>query len=376
MNRLVLVAWLVVGCHKREQPPAPEVTPPTVEEADAFAKQFISHVIPCDRSALTRDFDADLMISRALAGRSMEPEKARGARMGIAQQLGPSMCDIANPANVMGGEAPSYELLRTRVVDGQPKPLLRLASDNGVTYHELTLDKKGGQIRIADMLLFSTGETFSEMVGSMLDALDHPSDAHAMTRAKELLNQGKGAEAIAALDALPERLRKTKTVMLFKVFAAGAMNDNDEYLKQMDALSKAFPNDPSLDLVQVDQAFLKKDFKKVIALLDSLDKRVGGDPYLEIQRASVYLELKDPVKALAHAKSASEKAPQLQQAWWAMASTQVANKNFAGAIHALEHLRDKFGFEIDPEAMRADERFTALADSPEMKAWAAKQQPK
>lgn len=374
MKRLALVLALV-GCGHKEQPAAPPVTPPTQQEADAFAKKFVKHVIPCDQPALSRDLDGDLMITRALAGRKMDPSKARGARAGISNQLGAAMCNIASPGNVMGGEAPSYEVLRTRMVDGQPRPLLRLASDNGVTYHELTLDKQHGEIRIADILLYSTGETFSEMVGSMLDALDNPSEGLAMSRAKELLNEGKGKEAAAAIDRLPDRIRKTKTVMLFKVFAAGAIEDDAAYLAAMDEFTKAYPNDPALDLVQIDQAFLKKDFKKVLELLDRLDKRVGGDPYLELQRAAVYLELDDAPRALAHAKAGSEKAPDLQQMWWARANAEVRAKEFAAALKTFEHLRDKFGAELDAAAMREDARFAALVSSPEFAAW-QREQPK
>jgi tetratricopeptide (TPR) repeat protein len=372
MKRLLLVL-AVVGCGHREQPAAPPLTAPTQEEADAFAKKFAKHVIPCDRSALNRDIDGDQMITRALAGRKMQPEKARGARMGITTHLSTAMCDIASPTNVLGGEAPSYEVLRTRMIDGHPRPLLRLASDAGVTYHELTLDKQHGEVRVADILLYSTGETFSEMVGSMLDALDNPSDGLGMSRAKQLLNEGKAKEARDAVDTLPDRLRNTKTVMLFRVFASGAMNDDAEYLKTMDEFAKAYPNDPALELVQIDQAFLKKDYKKVLEMLDRLDKRVGGDPYLELQRAAVYIELKDIPNALKHAKLGTEKAPELQQVWWARANAEVAAKEYAASLKTLEHLRSKFGAELDPQAMREDARFTALVDSPEFAAWLKKQ---
>lgn len=362
LARWVLVSVLVVAC-KKEQPAPPQVTPPTLDEATAFANQFAKHMLPCDRSALAADLDIDQMVKRALAGRRMHGNEASGIKNGVSGSLVTSLCEATTTDNgVAAANAPSYALVRVRTVGGEPRPLLRLASDGGLTYHELTLDKQADRIRVADILLYATGETFSEMIGTMLDAMSDYDDANPLIDAKRRLASGDPRGARETLKRLPDTMRKTKTVMMFDVAAAAASNDDAEYLKAIDAFSGQYPDDPALDLVRVDQAFLRKDYKQVLAHLDSLDKRIGGDPFLDVQRASAYLEIGDADKAVAAAKRATERAAELQQTWWALLTAQVAAKQFAPALDTVKALETKFKISLDEATLRADPRFVPLAD--------------
>lgn len=361
--RCVVALLVVFAACKKEQPPAPEVTAPTLEEATAFGKAFAKHMLPCDRSALSADLDMEQMVKRALAGRRMQSAEAAGIRSGIGDSLVGSLCEATTSDPGVDANAPSYALVRVRMVGGHPRPLLRLASDGGLTYHELTLDKQaGGRIRAVDILLYATGETFSEMIGTMLSAISNYEDAEPMIEAKRKLGMGDARGAREVIKRLPESLRHTKTVMMFDVAAAGAMNDDAEYLKSIDAFSAQYPDDPALDLVRIDQAFLRKDYKQVLAWVDSLDKRIGGDPYLDVQRASAYLEIKDHEKALTYAKRGTERVPELQQVWWALLTAQVAAKQFEPALVTVGELKTRFALELDEAGLRADPRFVPLAD--------------
>ena len=85
----VVAVVAVVACRKR----VPELTTPTVEEATAFANEFVKHMVPCDRTAVTRDFDIDVLVRRVTAGRKgFEERQVAMVRAGWSQALVETLC--------------------------------------------------------------------------------------------------------------------------------------------------------------------------------------------------------------------------------------------------------------------------------------------
>jgi hypothetical protein len=367
---VVFSGFAVLACHKEDRPPPPPtVTPPTIAEAEKFAKEFAKHMMPCDQQQISIDVDGDLMIARTLGGRDIGRREAAGIRSAIVSQIGPMLCQAVT-AFEPEGTTQSYVYLRTRNVNGQIRPLLRLAGDNGVTYHELELDKHtDGTIRIVDIYLYSTGELMSELLGTALEGAVKDSAMLAIGDVRLKLNAGQPKEAHAKLHQLPEHVRRMRVVMLLDVFVSGMLDDDIEYARAIDAFEKAYPNDGALDLIQIDQYFMKKKFDKVLAMIDRLDKRLGGDPYLDVQRASALLEAGRKIEAVAAAKRATEREPTLQQAWWGLLTAQAAADDTTGALATLTVLRDRFKVVIDADALHADARFETLVESKQFKAW-------
>lgn len=354
----VLVLVLGVGC-KPEQPPAPKVTPPTVAEAEAFAKVLVWHLSPCNPVALDEHVDFGLLVARAVAGRKYSaPQVAQFRKEFNGQQ----MCRDLKDAK--------FVYLRTQMIDGVPRPLLRGLSSAGVNYMQLEIDMRNGRMRLADMYLATAGERFSDTLRNLLDAT-FAEDAVAISatfkRIGEARVAGNLAEARELIRTLPGRIRATKAIRLLHIQVLD--NESSEYLQVVEAFVKAFPGDPALLAHEIDRAFLRNEFDRAITAIDALDRFAGGDPYLDVLRIAPLLKTGRYTDAIAAAKRATVREPTLADGWWALATSQAASKDFTGALATFEVLRDRFGAATDADTLRTDERFTALADSAEYAAW-------
>ncbi|HEU0031174.1 MAG TPA: hypothetical protein VFQ53_11115 [Kofleriaceae bacterium] len=359
------VAVLACACKQQENAPPPKPTAPTVQEAEAFAKDFAKKMAPCDTASVDRAFLPEVMVARAVSGRSISRTQVSQLERELDGKIGTMLC-----TNM---KADSYTYLRTQMVDGTPRPLFRVLGDAGVNYHELELDKRGGEIKIADLYIYMTGERLSDTFANLIDTLmaspDMMGSSLTMTRIRQLMASGDYASARQELQSLPSKLRQSKPMMLMDVQLTSELDNEAEYGKAIDAYAKAFPNDPSLDLVQVDGTLMKKKYAETLAILDRLDKRLGGDPYLDVLRAGALSESGKLEDAVTAAQKATTREPTLEPAWWQLLTTQSAAKHYGDALKTLETLRDKFGAKTDAASLRADERFIKLAASKEYAAW-------
>jgi hypothetical protein len=356
--KTLLVALALFAC---KNPAARKVSPPTTQEAEAFAKDFAGKLSPCDTAAIDRLSDVDLMLSRAVAGRSRLDMKEFKRGMG---SLGTMLCrQFSADVNI------TY--LRVQQQDGAPRPLIRLVSDKGVNYFQLELDKHAGQIKLADLYIFVSGEKLSETLGSLIDAMSNSNTGAAskLIEVRQRMRDGKWQEAHAEITTLPRELRDSKQVRLLEVLIAAELSD-DVYVKTMNTYAKMFPNDPSLSLVMIDNAILRKQYDAALKYMTELDTRVGGDPYLDVLRAGTLSSAGRTDEALAAAKRATEREATLQPTWWQLLTIQCANQRYADALPTLEALRDKFQVDVSADNLNNDERFVGLVASPEYKAWA------
>lgn len=360
---VVVVACLFAlsGCKKN--PPARAVEPPTVEEAEAFAKDFATKLAPCDADAIDRAVDMDLLVSRAVAGR---PELGTaGIKRGLGG-LGKMLCQQ------LTAQEATVTYLRTPEVGGVPRPLLRLISGSGVNYYQLELDRQHGTTRLVDFYIFMSGENISATLGSMIDTLGRSGmmSAPQMTQLRQRMNAREWKEAQAVLEALPAKVRATKAIRLAELRVASELGD-EPYLESLNAYTKAFPNDPSLALVAIDRATLREEYDVALRYMTELETRLGGDPYIDVIRAGT-LQLAGKIdEAIIAAKRATTSEPTLQEAWWQLLTLQAAGKRHADAIATLEVLRDKFDADVTTDTLAGDDRFVDLVDSPEYTTWAS-----
>lgn len=359
---ILVAVTCALGACKSSNPPARKVAPPTLAEAEAFAKDFASKMSPCSATALNDALDFDMVITRAVAGRNIPGGAVKQIKR-EAPSIGGKFCSQLSEA--------SYTYLRTQMIDGAPQPLFRVITGTAVNYHQLELDKHNGTIRAADIYLYATGERLSDTFGKLFDSMIETSVREAgesMQRVQRLVAAGKHDEALAALKAMPEKLRTSKPLMLMEVQISSNVNDDTKYLAAIEAYGRAFPNDPSLDLVMVDGAYLRKEWAEVHRLVDKLEQRVGGDPYLELLRAEALGESGKRAEAIASAKKATEAEPTLEQAWWQLMTQQSAAQDFAGAVATLGVLSEKFDADVTEDTLRSDERFGGLVESAEFAA--------
>ena len=62
-------------------------------------------------------------------------------------------------------------------------------------------------------------------------------------------------------------------------------------------------------------------------------------------------------------------------AWWALLGAQTRAGRYADAVTTLDKLNGTFNAHLTLDGLAGDDRFAALVDKDEVKAWAAKQQP-
>lgn len=364
--RVLLALFVVASIGCKKQNAAPKVLPPTAEEAEAFAKRFATIVSSCDGPAIEAAFDYKTLVARMVAGTSFSKPQLEQFRREMREAMGTGFCQQLAESN--------YTYLRTQMIDGAPRPLLRVVDASGaLNYHQLLLDKQGSEVRLVDIYFYASGEHVSETFRKLADTLLESGSMKTslmLQRIKELMASGDSAEARRVLQQLPAAVRKTKAAMLLEVGLTSEDVDAPEYLAAIEAYGKAFPNDPSLDLVMLDSMFLRKQFDEALVVIDRLDERVGGDAYLDAMRAGIYGEAGKREEAVAAAKRATEREPTLESAWWQLLTQQSAAQQYAGAVATLATLRDKFGAPTDRESLAADERFTGLAASKEYSDWA------
>jgi hypothetical protein len=364
VNRTLVVFALLAtaACTKDRQKPPPPPVPPTLAEADAFAKEFAKMMVPCERIKLQAVLDSEQLVARALAGRDFPSAELEGFKKGFRSSAGNKICD-----GIVGKT--TYTYLRTPMVDGTPRPLFRMLGDNGLNYHQLELDKRTGTIKIADIYIYALGEPLSHTLGEatqmMLDS-DGDSALARVPGIQRLIASGDQRGALAAIEALPPRMRKVKMMMALEVIATSG-GDAKRQSQAADAYANAFPNDPSLDLIRFDDVMTRMQYGELLAMLDRLDKRLGGDPYLDALRAQALNSSGKHAEAITAAKRAIAAEPGLEDAYWGLLAPQVASKDFAGAVATVKVLRDRFA--ADTAALQGDPRFAPLVDSKEYAAW-------
>ncbi|MCE9578139.1 MAG: tetratricopeptide repeat protein [Deltaproteobacteria bacterium] len=341
--RSVLVAAVILTACSRGVPAPDPVVVPTRAQADAFATKFAAAMSAC-APELTNMFDIDQLARRALDGRGLPADAARGVVAG--------MKDSGSLLGVLCKQFPPgthYTLLRVREVGGAPRPLYRvtLGGDGGTNYHEveLSVSPEDHQVRGIDMYIYSSGEKLSVSLGDMISqamaASDRGNDIGAtgvaMGRMREKFTRGDWAGARAELAGMPAELRKTKAMRLVAVQIA--MNlDEAGYAAEIAGYQRDFPDDPSLDLVSIDGYFMKKDFAALRTALARLDQRVGGDPYLDVLRANADFLDGKPDAAIADARSATSREPTMPEGWINLARFEAALGHTTEAIAALDHL--------------------------------------
>ncbi|MDH4227348.1 MAG: hypothetical protein OEV59_06305 [Deltaproteobacteria bacterium] len=282
----------------------------------------------------------------------------------------------------MMGEKGSFTFLKMRAKD---KALFRMiTNDGGVNYYELYLGEGGDSVKIEDMYVFSNGERTSDtfrrvlvpiiyeekkgLIGKTLgwesDFVKHLPDIKKM---QTLGNNGDIDGALTEYYALPASVKKDKTIMLLRIRYASATEDTKEYMKALTDFEKFYPGDPARDLLLIDYYTIKEKYKEAIASIDSLNKRIGEDPYLYYLRSSVYMVAGDYAGAKASATKAIAADPYMLDAYWALVSISLQEKNYKETATLLTKLEKDFKMEF--EDLTKIEAYSGFVKSAEYKKW-------
>lgn len=168
---LLCIAVLLtqMGC-QRTMPnaasPAPAIkvmgSPLTGEEVKEFTDRMTQAVTARDAAAIDQLVRMEDLGERSMSDLGMPAEQRRAFLKGMTttlQQAGVGQ-QIVKSSEGDG----SYQLLRVRSVEGRPRPLFRLISQDGaLNYHEYTLARHNdGKVAAEDIYIYVTGEPLSQ----------------------------------------------------------------------------------------------------------------------------------------------------------------------------------------------------------------------
>jgi len=369
------------GCPQAAQPP--DVDPVTLAEARGFAVRFTKVVTPCDHSKLDPMFDLRAFAARYRHGKSTTATEAAAKELERKATLPSVLCAWQDGAE-------SYQLLRVRIVDGQPRPVFRRILKDArtgvgtVNYDELMLGTSRGdhKVRVIDVYSFAAGQWVSELLRATTDAVlaaakvneaDGTALADKMKRARALQQSGQHTEALALVDSFPASLRKTRAAQAMRVALASAISE-PAYQQALDEIAATFPADPSVALLEIDGALLRKDYAAALRYVDQVDAAIGGDAWQDGIRAEILLQRHaagDLDAAQARADAAVAADPTLSKGWWARLDVALARRAWPSALAAMDELHTRFQAPFQADALRDSPVYSDLVASPEYAAWQA-----
>lgn len=213
----------------------------------------------------------------------------------------------------------SYQFVK-RYQDHKKQHLIfRIYSDDGgLNYHDFELVKKNDSIRIADVYIYSTGQTFSSLLGSFTGSMGtYDNDVTKKERNETYATIGK--INIAVRDGkyrladkyylqLPAEVRKTKLVQIQGLTIASQLEDS-LYLKRLKTFESSFPDDPATSLLGMTGNIMNGDYGSAMKSLEKLDHLLGKDYFLDYYRAWFLKEMGQNQEAENHLSSLYENFP-------------------------------------------------------------------
>ncbi|HEY0095274.1 MAG TPA: hypothetical protein VGB96_13160, partial [Archangium sp.] len=233
--------------------PAPAKAPAMDPAYVAYTTELEQGINSGDASILDTRVDLERLIERATRDTSVSKTFHDGFTTGMRR----SGMKLGQQLVASRDEDSSFHLLRLRMDGGAPHALFRVVStQGGVNYLDMELAKNAeGQVVIADIYPYITGELFSETLRriylqatkeagyDLVDKLmgkeqDFLKNAPKMQEMQKLAQERKFAEVVKTFDALPESLRQNKPFLLLRLTAASQLEESD-YQKAIQDFERA-----------------------------------------------------------------------------------------------------------------------------------------
>jgi hypothetical protein len=347
---------------------------------EKFAKELERTVSMRDASFYVANLDIDGMLDRAADGLDIPADSMREFTEGMKQGF-----DLGRQIVAGLGESGHYRLLRLHEVNGESRAMFRMVSDQGVNYHDLVLEERGGQVKIVDLYVALSGELMSQtlrrpLVGlaaakneAALDKLEGPEGEYIrhgneIGRMSQLSRGGNPHEAMRVYNALPKSLQREKMLMIMRLLATRSIGDK-EYMESIEAFNELFPNDPALYLIAIDYLVMKQRYDETVTTIEQLDEAVGGDPYLEAMKGDVRLQQGKPDEAIQHAQAAIDADPTLELPYWLMVAVSVETEDFESTARWLSRIEETLKLDISQAV--ASDYYAKFRESEAYKAWSA-----
>jgi hypothetical protein len=351
----------------------------TMAEAEAFAAKWVQAISTNDAVAAGQLVDFKEIFGRSLEGLVDDEQFRRGFLEGSSTAASNFVQSISPFISREG----NYELVRAVYRDGQAHVVLRLFDDEGrLNYHDLRLVRNGGEVYADELFIAATGEAFSDtlrvVVGaaaqsqiSTMGRISGQAQAEmdrlkSQTAISQAIQSGNPAEALRLYNALPEDMKKYKTMMLYRI-SATPIEDEPAYLAAVEDYVIAFPEDASVGLISMDVAVMRKDPEMLARAHHAMTSWTGGDPLLDLMIAANLANLGEIEQAKGIVADVDVDASSLLEAQDFAATVGLASENHDEVLKRLRVMRDRFGLEFGD--LRETEGFEKFVKSEQFEQW-------
>ena len=275
----------------------PEV-PVTKDEAVKFATSLTRAIARQDASRFNELLDID-----AIEKRIQDQAGDKVGRPMVAQAMKTLKSGEYSKEMVRNiGNQGTYDLVRRYEKDGHQHLIFRLYNEQ-LNYHDLELIKKKGQVKIADIFVYTTGENISTTLAETLrfaseqeEAANLPENTVGKVKLMKKHIYASNYEAADSIfNTLPAVMRQQKLYKIIYIHIAGGLG-NDRYLAALNKLQREYPDAPNMYLLMIDAYLLRKDFDGALKCVDRLDSFINKDAFLDYYRALICKQNMDAEK--------------------------------------------------------------------------------
>jgi tetratricopeptide (TPR) repeat protein len=345
-----LFAFFLIACGGKEKPILEK-------EAREFAKKLEQSIEKKDGQFMDDAVDRDEIIKRA-GLKSSSSAREFGAGIRKAANMGTKIVEALK-------EEGSYELVKVYEKESKQHMIFRLYSDGSINYHDMELKRKKGDIKIADIFVYTSGENLSTTIKGIYDQFEGIIDKSNKTDAwisslpdiRKKINAGEYQKAYDLFMKIPEEGRKSKAFRIVKVEICTGLDD-EKHQQAIDELLAAFPNEANMQLILMDAFFMRKEYDKVMGAINAVDKMINKDPFLDYYRYLCYNVMENPVKAKEHLLLVTANYPAFADAQLELAATYLEENNSDSARIVVKNFRQRKSF---PQT-RMDELLDAYPD--------------
>ncbi len=389
----LIAIGLFIGCDSKKTVTAPATIPSLDSDSESEVATAESNVSDDEAAKFAEDW-LEALRTRSIAnagrlvawkeilGRSIDSldvaEKHRNGLMQGAMEAIPTLSGEISDAMVKG----SYKLVHIKRRGGYPFALFRLVDPTGgFNYHLFRVVNVRGRVRADQFFIAMTGEemsdTFRNVIGAGAQSLtiagrlsgaqqQFLDDIKAQKEMHTAISAGKLDAALGVYKRMPERLRKSKMPMLYRIMAT-ELDDGDNYARAVDEYLETFPGDAAAGILTLDAGVSHKDTEMILKGHASLKEWTGGDPFLDLMVAANLAVLNDLEKAKELIQPVDAKSIEMPDAHDYLLTIALTEGNYEEVLQQLQILRDDYGYEfVDLSEV---EEYKGFVASPQFKKW-------
>jgi hypothetical protein len=331
----LLYVLFVTACSEQEKP----VTKQEASEAAVALTKSMAHH---DASVLNEMLDFDALEKRVMdeSGHKLKPAFVTGAFSSL--RSGDFGLQIARSL----GEKGTYELVKQYEKNNHQHLIFRLYNEL-LNYHDFELVKKGKEVKIADIFIYTTGENLSYTLAQSLLSMSDQPDAVGKLGAPELrkiqllknyIHDKEYEKADALYKSLPVVIREQKLYKILQIQIASGLG-NDQYLKALTNFQQEYPDAPNMYLLMLDAYFLNKDYAGALKCVNNLDTLINKDPFLDYYRGLIYKLEKDHTNRLASLERLHQNMPDFSSGTVELINVYAEDQQWDKAVALTQQYR-------------------------------------